>query len=100
MKTQHIIITLLLVAGFTSCVPQSLILRKIEETEKAVLSNSQKLTEIQTLIQRLDETYRKNQTILNSYEKEQIKARIDATDIDDVLNYLRSIVPTKKGNGN
>jgi N-acetylmuramoyl-L-alanine amidase len=93
------IITLLLLIC-SSCVPQKMILRKIEETEKSVLSNAAKLTEIQSLIQRLDETYRTNQTILNSYEKEKIKSRLDSTEINDVLNYLRSIIPAEKSGSN
>lgn len=93
------LITLLFVGLFSGCVPQQIILRKIEDTEKAVLLNATKLSEIQLLIQRLDDTYRSNQTILNAYEKEKIKSRLDDTEIDDVLNYLRSIIPANI-NGN
>ncbi len=95
------IITCLCLLVFNSCIPQQTILRKIEDTEKAVLSNAQKLTEIQVLIQRLDETYRTNQIILNRYEKDNIQKRIDSTDVDALLDYLRSrIPPEKNGSGN
>jgi septal ring factor EnvC (AmiA/AmiB activator) len=93
-------LSILLILLVSSCIPQQTVLRKLDNLEKYVLSVQQKQNEIQSMITQLDETYRTNQTILNRYEKQNIQTRIDTTNVDVLLDYLRSRIRTKKNSGN
>jgi|AntAceMinimDraft_5_1070358.scaffolds.fasta_scaffold392642_2 septal ring factor EnvC (AmiA/AmiB activator) len=93
-------LSILLILLVSSCIPQQTVLRKLDNLEKSVLSVQQKQNEIQSMITQLDETYRTNQTILNRYEKQNIQTRIDTTNVDVLLDYLRSRIRTEKNSGN
>lgn len=93
-------LSILLILLVSSCIPQQTVLRKLDNLEKYVLSVQQKQNEIQSMITQLDETYRTNQTILNRYEKQNIQTRIDTTNVDVLLDYLRSRIRTEKNSGN
>lgn len=90
-------LTLLLTISLSSCMPQQqVVLRDLDEIKRAVLSISKEQSEIRSDIAKLDERYRTEQITLNQYEKSKIQTRIDSTDVDELFEYLRSLLSAEK----
>jgi hypothetical protein len=79
----------------SSCIPPSNISQKLDTCERIWLENSLKIDELKLLIIKLDESYRINQTTTNQYEKSLIKKRVQAADIDALLDYIRNSLRTE-----
>lgn len=75
---------------------QQVVLRDLDEIKRAVLSISKEQSEIRSDIAKLDERYRTEQITLNQYEKSKIQTRIDSTDVDELFEYLRSLLSAEK----
>jgi len=80
----------------SACTPQQIILREVTEIKNTVLLIQKEQSEIRNDISKLDERYRTEQITLNRYEKQQIKSRIDTTDVDQLFEYLKSMLSTEK----